>query len=60
MNTINLQASVAGVRGDYDYLNDKYWNEAFISNITEKDRDQLYLIIRVYPECYFKGGHPWQ
>jgi hypothetical protein len=58
MNTIHLQASVAGVRGDYDYLEDKYWNEKFNSNITEKDRDELYIIIRVYPECYFKGGHP--
>ena len=24
MNTINLQASVAAIRGDYDYLENKY------------------------------------
>jgi len=54
MDKIHLQASVAAIRGDYDYQNEKYWLETFISNIGTNNHNQAYLIIRVYPESYFK------
>jgi hypothetical protein len=56
MNTIILQASVAAIRGDYDYQNNNYWMDPFLSNIGTKNKDQIYIIIRVYPESYFKEG----
>ena len=55
MNRINLQASVAAIRGDYDYQSNNNWIDPFISN-RETQKDQIYLIIRVYPEFHFKEG----
>lgn len=56
MNQINLQTSVAAIRGDFDYLTDKYWRDSFTSNIETEKSNQLYIIIRVYPLSYFKEG----
>lgn len=56
MNNINLQTSVAAIRGDYDYQNDKYWLDSLTSNIETENSNQIYIIIRVYPLSYFKEG----
>lgn len=56
MNSMHLQASVAAIRADYDYLNNQNWMEPLISTIGTKNKDQIYIIIRVYPESYFKEG----
>jgi hypothetical protein len=51
-NTMHLHASVAAIRGDYDYDTSNNW-ESIISNL-EKEKDQNILIIRVYPQNYYK------
>lgn len=52
-NTMHLQASVAAIRGDYDYNNSENWIDS-ISNIgTENKNQKNIIIIRVYPKSYF-------
>lgn len=54
LNTMHLQASVAAIRGKFDYTNNKYWadNLTQIGTNNKKDNKNI-LIIRVYPESYF-------
>jgi len=38
-NTMHLQASIAAIRGDYDYNNSNNWGDS-ISNIGTEDQNQ--------------------
>jgi hypothetical protein len=49
---MHLHASVAAIRGDYDYTKSNNW-EGIKSEI-EKERHQNIIIIRVYPKNYYK------